>query len=352
MSTSGRFARTGAVLTVALLVTASMAAQQPPPAPVGVPQAQPPLPPARVIVLDPAMSSLVEPDAAIERWDMGYGFVEGPVWTRDGALLFSDIPGNTIFRTTADRKTTVFRKPSGYDAVDRRPGQHVGSNGLTLDREGRLIVAEHGNRRVSRIDAGGRLTVIADRFDGKRLNSPNDVIVKSDGTIYFTDPPYGLPLQDKDPAKEIPFSGIYRIRNGTVELLASELARPNGMAFTPDERFLIVANAENDRKIWMRYELKPDGTLNPGTLLLDATKEPMGGIPDGLKIDSLGNIYATGPGGVWVMSPQGTPLGRIELPELPANVAFGDDGRMLYMTARTSIYRIRVTVQGLRACCP
>jgi len=340
---------------LAVALTTSLTAQQAPPAPIGVPQAQPPLPPARVVVLDPAMTTLVAADAAIERWDYGYGFVEGPVWTKDGALLFSDIPGNAIIQTTANRVTTIFRKPSGYSGNDRRPGQHVGSNGLTVDRQGRVLVAEHGNRRVSRIDGNGRLTVLADKYDGKRLNSPNDVEVKSDGTIYFTDPPYGLPLQDKDPGKELPFSGVYRLKEGssgnTVELLTSELARPNGIAFSPDERFLILANSENDKRLWMRYELKADGTLNPGTLFLDVTAEKMAGIPDGLKIDLQGNVFATGPGGVWVISPQGKPLGRIELPELPANVAFGDDGRTLYMTARTSVYRVRLNVAGPRPCC-
>ena len=340
---------------IAVALTTSLAAQQPSPAPIGVPQTQPPLPPARIVVLDPTLTTIVSPAAEIERWDYGYGFVEGPVWTADGALLFSDIPGNAIIRTTADRVTSIFRKPSGYSGNDRRPGQHVGSNGLTVDRQGRVLVAEHGNRRVSRIDGNGRLTVLADKYDGKRLNSPNDVEVKSDGTIYFTDPPYGLPLQDTDPGKELPFSGVYQLKEGpggiAVTLLTSELARPNGIAFSPDERYLILANSENDRKIWMRYELKPDGTLHPGTLFLDVTAEKMAGIPDGLKIALQGTVFATGPGGVWVISPQGKPLGRIELPELPANVAFGDDGRTLYMTARTSVYRVRLNVAGARPCC-
>jgi gluconolactonase len=337
-------------ILVAVALSVRLGAQQPP-APVGVPQAQPPLPTARVVRLDPGIDGIVQPGAVIERWDAGYGFVEGPVWTSDGALLFSDIPGNTIFKTTTDRKTTVFRKPSGYSGLDRRPGQHVGSNGLTVDRQGRVIVAEHGNRRISRIETSGQLTVLADKYDGKRLNSPNDVVFKSDGSLYFTDPPYGLPLQDKDPAKELPFSGIYRLKDGNVELLDRELPRPNGIAFSPDERYLIVGNSENNRKVWMRYELKPDGTLDAGTLFLDVTEPAMPGIPDGLKVDTLGNVYGTGPGGVWVMSPQGKPLGRIELPELPANVAFGDDGKTLYVTARTSVYRIRISVAGPRPCC-
>jgi gluconolactonase len=341
-----------ALLIVSVLAAVPVVAQQPPGSPV-------PFPLARVIRLDPAIDGIVPPLATVDQWDAGYVFVEGPVWTSDGSLLFSDIPANTIFKTKdGDRagglevKTTTFRKPSGYDGTDRRPGQHVGSNGLTIDRQGRVYVAEHGNRRISRIDTNGRLTVLADKYDGKRLNSPNDLVLKSDGSIYFTDPPYGLPQQDKDPGKELPYSGIYRLKDGEVELLNNELPRPNGIAFSPDERHLYVANSENSRKIWMRYELKPDGTLEPGTLFLDVTAEPMQGIPDGLKIDTQGNLYGTGPGGVWIVSPEGKPLGRIELPELPANVAFGDDGKMLYMTARTSVYRIRISVPGPRPCCP
>ncbi len=315
------------------------------------PGGPPPLPPARVVRLDPALDAVVPPGAAIERFDAGYGFTEGPVWTRDGALLFSDVPGNTIFRVTSARQASIFRKPSGYDALDRRPGQHVGSNGLTVDRQGRLIIAEHGNRRVTRLESNGQLTVLADRYDGKRLNSPNDVVVTSDGSVYFTDPPYGLPGQDADPGKELMSNGIYRVRDGKVELLSSELSRPNGIGFSPDEKFLYVANSDQARRIWMRFVLKPDGTLEPGTVFLDVTAEAAGGIPDGLKLDAAGNLYATGPGGVWIVSPQGTPLGRIEAPEMPANVAWGDDGSTLYMTARTSIYRIRLNARGPRPCC-
>jgi gluconolactonase len=247
----------------------------------------------------------------------------------------------------------VFRQPSGYTGADTRPpGSHVGSNGLTFDREGRLLVAEHGDRRVSRIDASGQRTTIAERYDGKRLNSPNDVVVKSDGSIYFTDPPYGLPRQAQDPGKELPFSGVYRLANGQVQLLAQDLTFPNGLGFSPDEKYLYVANSDPMNRIWMRYEVRGDGTLAPGSVFYDASSESARGIPDGLKIDAAGNLLATGPGGVMIISPAGRLLGRIELPEGPANVGFGDaDGRSLYMTARTSVYRIRLAAGGKRPCC-
>jgi sugar lactone lactonase YvrE len=335
---------------------AAGAQQAPAPPPAAPPQSAAPAPApqgqSRIVRLDPALDALVPAGAVIERVATGFAFTEGPVWTRDGALLFSDIPANAIVRVTPAGETTVFRTPSGFDGTDARPGSHVGSNGLTIDREGRLLIAEHGNRRVTRLEPDGRLTVIADRYDGRRLNSPNDIVVKSDGTIYFTDPPYGLPQQDKDPAKEIEWSGIYRVRDGRVELLSRDLSRPNGLAFSPDERYLYVANSEPARRIWMRYDVRSDGTLENGTVFLDLTADEGRGIPDGFKVDVRGNLYLTGPGGVIVVSPQGTVLGRIETPEGPANVGWGDDGRTLYITARTSVYRVRLNVGGPRPCCP
>jgi gluconolactonase len=321
-------------------------ATPPAPGPQGAAPAAQPLV-ARVVKLDPALDAIVDENAAIEKAAGGVGFAEGPVWLRDGALAFSDIPGNTVYRIGAGGALAVVRKPSGYDGEPWRPGAHIGSNGLTIDGDGRIVFAEHGNRRVTRMERDGTITVLASQWEGKRLNSPNDVIFKKDGTLYFTDPPYGLPQQDKDPGKEIEFSGIYRLKDGKVELLARELARPNGIAFSPDEKFLYVANAEQTRRIWMRYEVKGDGTLGAGTVFFDATGESLPGIPDGLKVDVGGNLVATGPGGVWILTPQGKALGRIEVPELPANVAFGDDGNTLYMTARTSVYKIRLKRGGV-----
>jgi len=308
---------------------------------------------ARVVKLDPALDTIVAETAMVEKVAGGFGFVEGPVWTRDGALLFSDIPANAVMKLIPGGQASVFVTPAGYTGTETRPaGSHIGSNGLTIDRQGRLIIAEHGDRRISRIEADGKRVIIADKYDGKRLNSPNDVVVRSDGGLYFTDPPYGLPQQAKDPGKEIPFSGIYRLADGKVQVLAQDLAFPNGLGFSPDEKLLYVASSEQSRRLWMRYEVKSDGTLGAGTVFYDANAEAGRGIPDGLKLDAAGNLFGTGPGGVMIISPAGKLLGRIEVPEQPANVAWGDDGKTLYITARSSVYRVKVLAGGKRPCCP
>ena len=178
----------------------------------------------------------------------------------------------------------------------------VGSNGLTLDKEGRVIIAEHGNRRVTRLEITGEMTVLADEFEGKRLNSPNDVVVKSDGAVYFTDPPYGLPRQNDDPAKELPFSGVFRVKNGKVDLVSKDVQWPNGLGFSPDEKYLIVANSDPMRRVWFRFEVKADGMLGASTPLYTVPQDGPAGIPDGLKLDSNGNLFGTGPGGVWIIS--------------------------------------------------
>ena len=305
---------------------------------------------SRVVRLDPGFDAIVPPGALIERVAGGFGFAEGPVWTKQGSLLFSDIPGNTIVRLMPNGESTPFRRPIYY-GTDYRQGFHIGSNGLTLDKEGRVIIAEHGNRRVTRLEITGEITVVADKFEGKRLNSPNDVVVKSDGGVYFTDPPYGLPRQNDDPAKELPFSGIYKVKNGKVDLVSKDVPWPNGLGFSPDEKYLIVANSDPVRRVWFRFEVKPDGTLGTSTPLYTVPQDGPAGIPDGLKLDTNGNLYGTGPGGVWIISPEGKALGRIEPPEVPANVAWGDDGKTLYMTARSSVYRIRLNVSGKQPCC-
>lgn len=312
--------------------------------------AQPPRE-SRVVRLDPAFDAIVPPGALIERVAGGFGFAEGPVWTSQGSLLFSDIPGNTIVRLMPNGESTPFRRPIYYGTAFRQ-GFHIGSNGLTLDKEGRVIIAEHGNRRVTRLESTGEMTVLADKYEGKRLNSPNDVVVKSDGAVYFTDPPYGLPRQNDDPAKEIAFSGIYRVKNGKVDLVSKDVPWPNGLGFSPDEKYLIVANSDPMRRVWMRFEVKPDGTLGQGSAFYTVPADGPAGIPDGLKLDAAGNLFGTGPGGVWIISPEGKALGRIEPPEVPANVAWGDDGKTLYMTARSSVYRIRLNTSGKQPCCP
>lgn len=301
--------------------------------------------------LDPALDAIVPRPSPIEKLAEGFLFTEGPLWVRDGGyLLFSDPNDNRIYRYTPDGELSVYRTKSGYTGTDIAAYGQPGSNGLTLDREGRLTIDEHGNRRVTRLEKNGQLTVLADRYDGKRLNSPNDLVYKSDGALYFTDPPFGLPKFFEDPRKELPFSGVYRVADGTIQLLTKDLTGPNGLAFSPDERFLYVDNWDVARKVIMRYPVAPDGTLGAGEVFLDlTTSEPGEQAFDGLKVDQQGNVYVSAPGGVWILSPTGTHLGTIKAPEQAANFAWGDDdGRTLYLTARTGLYRIRLLVPGIR----
>jgi len=298
---------------------------------------------------DAGIDEIVPGDATIELLAGGFRFTEGPIWMPSGCLLFSDIRGNTVYRWAPDEGLTEFLKPSGYDGQDMPPGAPVGSNGLTIDAFGRLTLCEHGNRRVTRLENGGTRTVLADRFEGKRLNSPNDLVYKSDGSLYFTDPPYGLLNRDDDSGKELPFCGVFRLADGKLEVLYTGLHRPNGLAFSPDERYLYVSNSDPARRIWMRFEVRSDGSLAHGELFHDATgcREP--GLPDGMKLDRQGNLYCTGPGGIRIFAPGGKHLGTIRFPEVPANCHWGDDdARMLYVTARTGLYRIRLNVAGMR----
>ncbi|MBM3726032.1 MAG: SMP-30/gluconolactonase/LRE family protein [Acidobacteria bacterium] len=303
---------------------------------------------AQVQRKDPALDKLVSPTAKVEKLAGGFAFTEGPVWTRDGAVLFSDIPNNAIQRWSRDGKVTLFRKPSGYDGNDAPAGSYIGSNGLTLDKQGRVIICEHGNGRVTRLEKDGKLTVLAAKYQGKRLNSPNDAVYHSSGALYFTDPPYGFAKQDDDPKKELKFNGVYRLTSaGSLELLHQDMTRPNGLAFSPDEKALYVANSDDKRKNWMRFDVQADGKLANGRVFFDVTKETVDGLPDGLKVDKQGNVYATGPGGVWVFSPAGKHLGTIVAPEVPANVGWGGaDGRTLYLTAKTGLYRISTLIGG------
>jgi gluconolactonase len=248
-------------------------------------------------------------------------------------LLFSDIPANRIYKWTPGKGApAVFREPSGH------------SNGLTLDRSGRLLACEH-DRRVSRTEPDGRVVTLADRYRGKRLNSPNDIVVKSDGAIYFTDPPYGLVDQVED--KELDFNGVFRLEpDGTLILLDDTFERPNGLAFSPDESVLYVDDSH--RGHIRAFAVQEDGTLDAGRILAVLDRAGAEGVPDGMKVDVRGNVFCTGPGGVWVFDPDGTLLGTIEPPEVPANLAWGDDDlQTLYMTARTGLYRIRTQSGGV-----
>ena len=298
---------------------------------------------ADVLRMDPALDAVVPRDVVVEKLAGGFGFTEGPVWSPEGFLLFSDPNENRIYRWSPDGQVSVYRTNSGYTGMDIAEYGQPGSNGLAIDREGRLTILEHGNRRVTRLEKNGTLTVLADRYQGHRLNSPNDLVYKSDGALYFTDPPFGLPKAFDDPRKELPYSGVFRLTDNRLTLVAKDLTGPNGIAFSPDEKYLYVTNWDTSHKVVMRYEVAADGSLSNGVVFFDMTGAPGEEALDGLKIDRAGNLFVSGPGGVWLIAPDGRHLGTIRLPELPANMAWGDaDGRTLYFTARSGIYRMRV----------
>jgi gluconolactonase len=284
-------------------------------------------------------------DARLEQVASGFEFTEGPVWSPEGALLFSSPNTNVIYRwDAATGAVTVFNAKSGYTGVDIGRFGQPGSNGLAFDPQGRLAICQHGNRRVLRINPHGDTTVLADSYEGKRLNSPNDLVFRSDGTLFFTDPPFGLPETFDDPNKELEFSGVFRVRDGEVSLVTDELAGPNGIALSPDERFLYVGNWDPERKVVMRYDPDRGGR---GEVLFDMTDAPGEDAIDGIKVDREGNLFVCGPGGIWVLSPEGEQLGLLKLPEAPHNLAWGDDdGRTLYITALTGVYRLRLTEEG------
>ena len=277
------------------------------------------------------VSSLVPSGGDVEKLATGFQFTEGPVWdASEGCLLFSDIPANRIYRWAPGEPATIYREPSGN------------SNGLTFDGGGSLITCEHGTRRLGKVEKGGAYTMLADRYQGRRLNSPNDAVVKSDGSIYFTDPPYGI----KPEEQELEFKGVYRLNPDGQEptLLVDDMERPNGLAFSPDERILYIADS-SDRRHVKAFDVKDDGTLADGRVFAEIKSE-LPGNPDGMKVDVEGNLYVAA-AGVWIFSEKGENLGVIEMPETPSNLAWGnEDRKTLYITARTSLYRLKMNVQG------
>ena len=299
-----------------------------------------------VLRVDPRLDELIATDARIEKLADGFVFIEGPVWDRnESRLLFSDVRGNTIYQWTETNGATPFIDP--VFEGDRAGRGSISSNGLTLDAEGRLIICEHGNRRISRLEADGSRSVVVDTYQGNKLNSPNDAVYASDGSLYFTDPPYGLEGLEASPLRELDFNGVYRLRpDGELEVLVQDQSRPNGIALSPDEQTLYVANSDAENMVWMAYDLDASGTSNP-RVFYDVNDQAAPGAADGMKVDTTGNIFATGPGGVWVFDPDGTHLGTIMPGEVTANVGWGNDGRTLYMTGSTSLYRIRLETQGL-----
>jgi len=301
--------------------------------------------------VDPAFDSLVPAGAQIEKLAAGFTFTEGPLWRPQGALWFSDVIGNVVRQWSPDGTVIEILRPGGYDGNSLPAGGFNGPNGMTADRDGAVVLCQHGNRRIVRIAADRKVSTVVDRYQGKRLNSPNDLVFHTDGSLYFTDPPYGLPRQDEDPAKELPFNGVYRFADGKLQLIIDDLHRPNGLAFSPDYKTLYVANSERP-KMWMRYDVAADGSVRNGRVFADVDHSQEPGVPDGMKIDALGNMYAAGPGGVWVYSSAGAHLGTIKTPETPANCAWGDDRKSLYITAVTGLYRVKLAVPGAPAVYP
>ena len=297
----------------------------------------------------PGIDAIFDSDARLEQIAAGFVFTEGPVWVNAGYLLFSSPNTNTIYRWSTDGSVNVFRSNSGYSGFDIGEYRQPGSNGLTLDSQGNLTICQHGNRRIIKVEPKNVVSVVADQYEGKRFNSPNDLVYKSDGSLYFTDPPFGLPNRYDDSRKELPYSGVFRVKDGVVTLLVDDMSGPNGIAFSPDEKYLYVGNWDMSNKVLMRYPVLDDGTLDQGHILCDMTDDTSENAIDGMKVDQEGNIYATGPGGLWILSPEGEVYGVLKGPELPHNVAWGDaDGRTLYLTARTGVYRIRAKISGIR----
>lgn len=309
-----------------------------------------------VVRKDPAVDRIVGLNPKVFKLAEGFKFTEGPVWVRDGGyLLFSDPNANTIYkyepRGNDPGRLSVFRSPSGYAGADVSEYGQPGSNGLTLDPSGRLTVNQHGNRRVIRLEKDGRETVLADSFEGKRLNSPNDLVYAADGTLFFTDPPFGLPKFFEDARRELSFSGVYSLRNGRLRLVSRDFKGPNGIALSPDEKYLYVGDWDTNHVVVKRYEVKPDGTLDAGRVLIDMTPalDREQNAVDGIKVDREGNLYVSGPGGLWIISPEGRHLGTVVTPRHVHNMAWGDeDGKTLYLCARTGLYRMRLNVAGVR----
>jgi gluconolactonase len=309
------------------------------------------MPERKLQKMDPAFDELIAPDTKIEVLAGGFKWSEGPVWDKaNAAILFTDIPNNRVMKWSEKGGLSEYIKPSGFTGTAKFDGREPGANGLAFDAKGVLVLCQHGDRCVAKwVD--GKFVQIASKHDGKRFNSPNDLVYHPNGDLYFTDPPYGLPKNMDDPAKEIPYQGVYRLKpDGTITLLTKEMSRPNGIGFSPDAKTLYVANSDNAAApIIKAFPVKEDGTLGEGKLFFDTmeyVKKKMPGSPDGLKVDSKGNVWATGPGGVWVLNSAGKPLGLISTSVPTANCAFGDDGSTLYITANTELLRVKLKVKG------
>ena len=334
-------------MKLALIIIAALATVACSNAPAPAPAPEKPTGVGSITRLDPAFDALVPKDSVIEKLAGGFTFIEGPIWRPQlQGLWFSDVVGNVVRQWTPSGAVSVILQPGGYDGNSLPAGGFNGPNGMTADKDGAVLLCQHGYRRIVRISKDMKITTVVDKYQGKRLNSPNDVVFRADGSFYFTDPPYGLPKGDDDPAKELKFNAVFRVAKGKLQPVIKDLSRPNGIAISPDQKTLYVANSEEKNRIWMAYDIADDGTVRNARLFANVTSEKDPGVPDGMKVDSKGNIWASGPAGIWVFSPEGRHLGTIGMPEIPANCNWGDDWKSLYITARTGLYRIKLAVAG------
>lgn len=303
----------------------------------------------RITSLDPRFDQLVPKDAKLEKIADGFTWVEGPVWHKQGEyLLFSDIPANSVYKWKPGEGVSLFLKNSGYSGTILFVGKELGSNGLTFDPQGRLVLCRHGDRQIGRLESNGTITPLAQQYNGHKLNSPNDLVFNSNGDLYFTDPPFGLPNGFDDSSKAL-VQGVYRLSlDGTVTLLIHDIKAPNGIAFSPDEKTLYVSDVDPKRAAWLAYDVEHDGTVTNGRVFFDATrwrKDPFFG-PDGFKVDREGNIFGARPGGLSVIASDGTLLGTIEIGQPTSNVAWGEDGQTLFITGGGAVYRLRLRTFG------
>ncbi len=301
--------------------------------------------------LYPAIDQLIDSDAQLEMLGEGYTWAEGPVWVPGAEMvLFTDVPNNVVHRWKEGEGVSVFLTPSGYTGEAGKEQREPGANGLILSEDGSLLLCQHGDRRLARMEAAldspvSSFVTLADNYEGKRFNSPNDLILSSWGDIYFTDPPYGLTGLDDSPIKELPFNGVYRLKaDGGVELITDQMTKPNGIALSPDETTLYVANSDPARPVWMAFPVNEDGSVGAGKIFFDGTElnKEISGNPDGMKVDSQGNLFATGPGGVLIISPEGKHLGTIITGAPTANIAFGGSDNVVYITSQSRLLRMKL----------
>ena len=297
----------------------------------------------QVVRLDPALDAVIAPGTAIERVATGFKFGEGPMW-RQGRLWFSDLVGNKMYAVAPDGRTEMLIDHAG--GLENPPrGSYTGSNAMVTDKDGSVLMLQHGMRRVVRLDSNMAMHPYLESFEGKRFNSPNDLVFGPDGALWITDPPFGLAKHNDDPAKEIPFNGVFRYSNGKLTAPIRDLGLPNGIAFSPDGKTLYISNS-GPKMFVIKYSVGADGALSNPAKLIEYPDDPSATVPDGMKVDSAGNIWSSGPGGIRIIAPSGKVLGQIKLPEAAANLAWGDDGKSAYITASTSIYRVRMKIGG------